>query len=353
MRSPIVLSLSLLALVACKSDHVLNVDGKPGGDVPAGAITGRVCSADGRSWLADASVYTNVLSEEGELLDTVLAYTDLDGRFTLEELPGDQDYTVYISHGSDEFDPQEVFVTGGKTVELPEPDCFDPLEVDVAVITGDYDDFQRVLANMGFANYTIVDGLDLDEIQSFLLDDEEMSHYDIIFINGGALEEGVLSDDDENIPAQVKANLGGYVSAGGQLYVSDWAYDFVETAWPESLDFVGEDEVLDAAQVGEYGLVTAAVSDAAMAEWLGTNYVEIEYDLPVWPPIQDAGPGVSVHLAGTVEYRDGTQTYTLSGVPMLVSFGSGEGRVTYSTFRVASNASTDMMLVLQYMIYNL
>lgn len=354
MRSLLALSALALTLTACDNENGLHVGGKPGSSDAPGEIRGRVCSADGRSWLADASVYTNVMDRDGKLVDTVIAYTDLDGRFVLEDLPGGADYTVYVAHGDDLFDPSTVYLPEGEVVELPEPSCFDPLEVDVAVITGDYDDFQLVLSNMGFANYTLVDGLDLDDIKSFLLDAEEMSHFDIIFINGGALEEGVLGDDlDSGAPEQIRSNLADYVSAGGQVYASDWAYDFVETVWPEPIDFMGDDAILDDAQVGEYGLVSAAVADASMAEWLGSNYVEIEYDLPVWPPIKSAEPAVSVHLTGTVEYRDGTSVTSLASVPLLVSFTSGEGRVVFSTFRVAPNASTDLMLVLQYMIYNL
>ena len=42
----------------------------------------------------------------------------------------------------------------------------------------------------------------------------------------------------------------------------------VEQTWPEAINFVGADEIPDAAQLGEYGMVNAAVSDAALAEWL-------------------------------------------------------------------------------------
>ena len=40
-------------------------------------------------------------------------------------------------------------------------------------------------------------------------------------------------------------------------------------------------------------------------------------------------------------------------VPLLASFSSGEGKVVFSTFRVAKNSSCDIMQVLQYMMYNL
>ncbi len=338
--------------VACNEINLVPKDDNDGSASP-GEIRGRVCSADGRNWQADALVYTNIIDEAGRLTDTVTAYTDLDGNFTLSDLPGDEEYVVYVQVGDvvTEYDP--VFLNSGSTIELDEPDCFDPLEFDVAVVTGDYDDFEVVLENMGFANYDVYDGLASDEITGLLTDAELLSRYDIIFMNGGCLEEGILYGAESALTETVVTNLREYVSNGGQLYVSDWAYDYVETSWPDALNFVGEDEIIDDAQVGDYGLVTASVSDASLAEWLGSDHVDIEYDLPVWPPMQSVEDYVSVHLSGSVVYQEGTNETSLPNVPLLVSFGSGDGKVVFSSFRVAKNASTDMMLVLQYMLYNL
>ena len=354
MEARVRLLLLPFFLMACDTEQTFFQDTTKDAGVAPGAIKGRVCSPDGRNWLPDAVIYTNLIDSDNRLYDTIIAYSDLDGYFQLEDLPGDTTYTVYVQYGDQTLETHEVFLEGGETAELEEPDCFDPLEVDVAVVTGDYDDFQLVLSNMGFANYEVIDGLDTDEITSFLLDAEAMAKFDIIFMNGGCLEEGILYDASaEALSDQVIQNLRDYVNNGGQIYASDWAYDYIEVVWPDAIDFVGNDDEPDAAQMGEYGVVTAAVADSAMAEWLGSNYVNIEYDLPVWPPIENVSSAVSVHLSGTVEYREGTSSYSLSSVPMLVSFTSGEGRVVGSTFRVAKNATTDMMLVLQYMMYNL
>lgn len=334
-------------------DTPLRPFGDNKGDASPGEIRGRVCSADGRSWQGDALVYTNLFDAEGRLTDTVTAYTDLDGNFVLQDLPGEAEYTVYVQVGGQDSTYDPVWLPSGESVELPTPSCFDPLAVDVAVVTGEYDDFELVLSNMGFANYDVFDGLDEPTLTGLLLSPEQMSRYDLIFINGGCLEQGVLYGEGASSADTIIDNLREYVAEGGQIYVSDWAYDYVESAWPEALDFVGQDETFDAAQVGDYGLVDAAISDAALAEWLGTNAMEIEYDLPVWPPVIDSESYVSVHLSGTVTYRQGTAETTLPNIPLLVSFTSGQGRVVYSSFRVAKNASTDMMRVLQYMIYSL
>ena len=123
---------------------------------------------------------------------------------------------------------------------------------------------------------------------------------------------------------------------------------------PERLDFAGDDTVIDDAQVGEYDLVTSNIVDASLSSWLDSPTIDIEYDLPVWPPIESVDEAaVTTHLQGNVSYRIGTETYALVDAPLLVSFTSGEGKVVFSTFRVAKNGTSEMMEILQYMMYYL
>jgi hypothetical protein len=319
-----------------------------------GSISGRVCDPSGRTWLSDATVYTHLIDGAGSLYDTRTVYTDRDGKWTLEELPPEVTYDVYVQYGDEVIDFFAVEVEDSAAVVLEDPDCFDPLALDVAVVTGDYDSFDVVLDNMGFANYTLVDGLSEADLADFLGDVEAMKAYDIIFFNGGHIEDGIVYGlDGVTADPVLMANVVEYVEGGGAIYASDWAYDVVETGWPDRVDFVGDDETPDAAQVGEYGVVQATVADAALAEWLGAETMSIEYDLPVWPPIESVDPSVTSHLQGGVSYRVGTETYNLADVPLLVSYTAGEGKVVFSTFRVAKNGTSEMLEVLQYIMYNL
>ena len=319
-----------------------------------GSISGRVCDPSGRTWLADATVYTHLIDGSGNLYDTRSVYTDRDGKWTLEELPPEVTYDVYVQFGDDVIDLFSVEVTDSAAVILEDPDCFDPLALDVAVISGDYDSFDVVLDRMGFANYTVVDGLDELDLADFLGDVEAMKAYDIIFFNGGHVEDGIVYGlDGVTADPLYMQNVMEYVESGGAVYASDWAYDVVETGWPDRVEFVGDDETPDAAQVGEYGIVQASVVDGALAEWLGLSTMSIEYDLPVWPPIESVDASVTSHLQGGISYRVGTETYNLADVPLLVSFTAGEGKVVFSTFRVAKNGNSEMLEVLQYIMYNL
>ncbi len=346
----------LLLLAACQ-ETTFFVDQEPPATSQPGSVEGRVCDPSGRTWLADALVYTYLRDDAGNIYDTRTTYSDRNGYWLLDDLPMGFEYDIYIQYASEVLESHTVQVSDGEDVVLDQPDCFDPLQVDVAVVTGDYDDFQLVLTNMGFANYDLVDGLTGDELVAFLSDPDALEHYDIIFFNGGHLEEDVIYDSDgsdtEGQVDTILQNIAGYVEAGGTIYGSDWAYDVIEQVWPTRVNYVGDDNTPDDAQKGEYDYVQAAVSDSALAEFLGKNYIEVEFDLPVWPVMDSVDGSVSVHLSATVEYREGIETISLPARPILISFTAGEGKVVFASFRVAKNATSDMVMSLQYMMYNL
>ncbi len=345
-----------LLLAGCQ-ETTFFVETDPPSVPQPGSVEGRVCDPSGRTWLADALVYTYLRDETGNIYDTRTTYSDRNGYWLLDDLPMGYEYDIYVQYASEVLETHSVQLGNGQDVVLEQPDCFDPLQVDVAVVTGDYDDFQLVLTNMGFANYDLIDGLTDDELAAFLLDADALEPYDIIFFNGGHVEEDIIYDsDDSDTTGQVESirdNIVSYVEAGGTIYGSDWAYDVIEQTWPTRINYVGDDNTPDDAQKGEYDFVSAAVSDSALAEFLGEDYIDVEFDLPVWPVMDSVDGSVSVHLSATVEYREGTETISLPARPILVSFTAGEGKVVFASFRVAKNATSDMVMSLQYMMYNL
>jgi hypothetical protein len=310
--------------------------------------------------------YTNVV-RDGVLQETRVSYSDRDGFWLLEDLPGELTYEVFVQHGSEILFDEEIYVPSGKTVQLSEPDCFDPLELKVAVITGDYDDFQLVIEQMGFENYTVYDGLvtgnnvcDVceDNLLNFLLAPDDMAQFDIIMFNGGHIEEDIVYDIDDGNAGDADAIMGNivaYVQGGGTIYASDWAYDEIEIGWPARIDFLGKDALPNDAEIGTPQTVAATISDSALAEWLGADdgRIDIEYDLSTWPAVTSVDASVSVHLQGDVDVQLGPVSDTVPASPLLVSFTDGDGKVVYTSFRVAANASSDMLLTLQYIMYSL
>jgi hypothetical protein len=347
--------LSVASLVAC-NDNSIVYKPKEVAEVLPGTVSGRVCDPTGRNWLADAMAYVNLTDDRGVVYDTMSAYSDEDGKWNISGLPGDHDYHLYVQYGDTVLYDEEFYLGSGDTYELDEPECFDPQNLNIAIVTGLYDDFDLVLQELGFTNYTLIDGLDIDATNYFFGDAEGMAAYDLVFLNGGFTEDGViynLTDATDPVPETNLQNLRDYVQAGGSVYASDWAYDAVELGWPERIDWVGADEIPNNAQTGNYDVVTAAVADTSMAEYLGSSYIDIEYDLPVWPPIENTSTSVSVHLSGNISYSDGLDDYTLTSVPMLTSFNDVQGKVVFSTFRVIPNTDDDVLAILQYMLYDL
>ncbi len=345
---PLVLVLSSVGFGVACSDQVINSQGDIYDPENVGAIEGRVCDPSGTEWLENAFVYLNVVDSNNEVADYLFTYTDRDGRFRLENVPKHADLDVLAIKGSEIAGEWTVTVRAGETTKLPDPDCIDPLSLNVGVITGDYDDPGTLLAEMGFGNFTEVDGINVAESVDFLGDFELLTTYDMVFFNGGLTEPGVIDDD------AILANIHAYLDQGGIIYVSDWAYDLVEALYPEKLTFVGDDTLVDDAQRGRPGYVDCQVTDPNLAAALSANAVTIQFDLPLWPPVLFADPTVAIHMTGTIQYQnDQDAVIDQTGSPVLVSFSEGSGRVMFSSFRVQANDASDQIRIFRYMLFEL
>ncbi len=348
--------LLLFALSGCASDQGLAQTGTVGSVVEAfGGVKGRVCDPEASVWLEGATVYTNLYDRTGRLYDTRQTTTNALGEWQLDELPADVTYTVYVQLGLTILEAWNVTIEADRVIELPEPDCLDIANLDVAVITGNYDDFARVLESVGIYDYTLVDGEDELVLSGFLTDLDAMLAYDVIVFDGGHVEEGILYDsrDPSNpVPGQVIDNVRAFVAAGGNVLATDWSYDVVEEAWPEKIDFLGVDEVPNAAQRGNVQTVQAYLVDQQLAAFVGApdGFITLNYDLPIWPPIESVSNTVSVHVDGTITYWDNGVDVPLAGSPILVSFNGGGGRVVYSTFRFSANTTDDVVDIARYIM---
>lgn len=162
----------------------------------------------------------------------------------------------------------------------------------------------------------------------------------------GARQYNGLDEDNELVnDSRVQDNVERYVTTGGTLFVTDWAYELIETIWPENLEFFGPEparggdgwENLDAAQVGVIVDVTAEITDPDLAEALGVDILSLEYPYSNFVLLEDVGSDVTVYMRGTVSYRPELTAEPLiaEDVPLLVGFETeGGGNVYYATFHV-------------------
>lgn len=280
-------------------------------------------------------------------------------------------------------------------------------EANMAVVTGHYDEIQNVLAKLGFGetdgfgrfdatqdhDFTMIDGdgslddAEYTNVEDFLSDLDEMSEYDIIFMNCGP-EDDTLSQDP-----QVLANLQQYVEEGGKLYVTDWSFNFVEDPFPSFIDFYNNEEDAETAEdhhsakMGTGGITTDAdLQDGDLADWL--DHVDVNdgtietdcYSLPEENLNARLGArnedgtvtigdflGSWVVIDGEHEGYEGESKTWVSGVitaydgvadkPLTMTKDVGEGRLLYSSYHTAHSCPTEgfwpQERILQYLVFEL
>ena len=344
------LSAGILAAVGCANDSTLSHVSDTYGH-GSGSISGRVCDPSRYVWLEGASVYTHIIDTAGELRDTRETLTDADGNWVLDDLAAGT-YTVYEQYGSTTIDMFDVTVSNAVETEVPPPDCTGSADVQVAVITGDFDDFQTVLETVGVGSYHDVDGQTGDEMLQFLENPTEMALYDAIFFAGGHLEDGIfysLDHSEDATVATVQTNLKDYVKGGGVVFASDWSYDVIEQTWPDMIDFMTNDTP-DASQVGEPGLLSCDVSNSDLADTLGQDTVKMNLDLDAWPVVDAVGDGPKVFLRADAPWRTGMTTDTENDSPLLVEIESGKGKIVFTPWRFSANLDGARLKVVKWLM---
>ena len=130
-------------------DDINGGEGNYDPDAPNGGVSGRICAPSQNVYVADAEVYIEF--EDGTRLST---QTDADGYFTLEGVPVGT-YTVHVEKGSfgATFD---VTITEGTITELAQDECLEG-DIEIAVVTGSYDDVGGILTRLGLS-YDAYDG---------------------------------------------------------------------------------------------------------------------------------------------------------------------------------------------------
>ncbi len=226
---------------------------------------------------------------------------------------------------------------------------------DIAVVAGDFDEIQAAFDRQEIA-HQVYDGFtstatydeDIDpnlialKVESLFGDAEELGTYDAVIVNSGVrgfgeyVYNGVDADDSLVSDAALIDNVRTFVENGRLLMVSDWAYDLVEAAWPDAIDFYGDDTLLDDAQAGSAATegVSATVLDPGLQGTLDGESFNVQYDYSYWSAIDAVADNVEVLLSGDVEVRisEAEGYETLTDAPLLVAFDVGRGRVVYSTF---------------------
>jgi len=185
------------------------------------------------------------------------------------------------------------------------------------------------------------------KVEDLLGSGSELRAYHGVFVASGTRGLGLreyngLDPDDEFVANEdVLANVDDWTKqAGNILWCTDWSYDLVEQAFPDELDFLGDDTTFDAAQTGAIGTITAHIEDDRLSTALDEDDMAVNFDFSNWAVPTDVADDVTVWLKAdevTYRVRDGEGDQSATDVPLLVSFnphGPTGGRVIFSAFHL-------------------
>ena len=320
-----------------------------------GSVHGTTCARDSKIAIPDVGVWVDAIDCTGAKV-LIQTKSDAKGNFVLDGVPcGPQ--TVHLKKGSFTWTFQRDVPAGGVVTGGGADQCFGATASKLAVVGALWDHIQNVLKvlGLGYDLFDLQDTTSSDDTAwedsdavHLLLDPTKLAGYDVLFINCGNVHTDVLS----YYPAVIQ-NLQDFVKNGGSVYVSDWAFVYVDQAWPGAIQFPsgGFTHPYDIT-VNE--TVTADVLDAALAAYLAKTQVSIGFlDTP---QVVANASGSSTQMLMQADFQKQT---AFKGVrPIMFSFQPypAGGTVVFIDFHTQDQAGTgyaDMTSILYYTVFML
>lgn len=250
------------------------------------------------------------------------AVTDKTGAFTFLNVPA----SAATVTGKKGFLTATASGTPGQKLTL----AVNPASLGLAYVPGSFDQIEVVLQRLGFTPSALT-AADLDNAGV------NLAQYQALFLDCGLDESFATS-------ATTQARLRAYVSGGGYLYASDWAYSYVDGAYPGKIVFLSPDP-----RVGDSGTVTARILDTSLQAALGKATATIDFNLGSWVVIDSVPSPAKVLISGPVA----TYAGSFPDKPFVGQFTDGTGRVTYTSFHNEAQTTQDMDLLLEQMLLGL
>lgn len=233
-----------------------------------------------------------------------------------------------------------VRVQRDQTSTVPQTCLSPPPAGQVAVITGLFDRVNAVL-DRALVGYVVHSGLHAPP--ALLRDHDLLMSYDVVFLACG-------SDDLDARDPEVAANLRAFVLQGGSLYVSDLAYNALEAAFPEAVDFVGDDAVKNAAHASWGAPITmqARVLSPELMRVAQLARLPLSLDLP-YVRVQSAQSAATTVLAAPT----GGPTDGLKPLSVVYRPTGTSGTIVYTTVHEAAQLAPALRRILEDLIYRL
>ena len=326
-------------------------------------------------------------SKNGTIVSEAISNTD--GSFTLTNLSS-VEYELSLQKG---------LFSSVRTIEVAEDDNLDipniPIEnfPRIGVVSGTYDNIESVLYDIGLVNpftqeplFDIIQGTGIgrpnantghhghnhgNDTSIFLPENntnlepnvqhtfadlvaspELLATYDIIFLNCGLSESFT----------EFNSNILNYVSNGGILYATDWAFKYVEGITGDGQQYI---DFLDNEKSGNSVSTDATIFDQDLIDWLQINFnitlsnddtILLDEFLPGWQVVDSANDATVLSwFNGAVTYRDATGATITENKDLAFTFQVGNGGVFYSSFHTENHddgfSTVDRLL--EYLVFEL
>ncbi len=346
-------------------------------------VTGVTCAPSQHVTVAYADVTLDVTGPctGGQAVHRVVK-SDAQGAYTFNDVPPGT-ATLSFARGS-YASSTDLPITAGQDVHLAgmAKRCFNTVgSARLAVVTGNADNIESLLDDLGLDHDTFSDGTDTTPVTAvlkspahdFLTDLTKLQDYDIVFIDCSSSVQAMLEGS-----ATIPGNLKAFVESGKALYASDWAWAYIEKTWPGAITFTGVPDsfvkgsgdkpepkngprqgpgpTLSEKQKGAAPYTTTGqIVDADLAAAVGKTSTTLYYDLGTWVVLSGPGSGVTA-IEATVTGPSGTWGV----VPQLVTFqpAGTNGRVLFTSFhniaqQDAGGNVDDIKAILSYVVFSL
>jgi hypothetical protein len=317
-------------------------------------VTGKVYAPNGQLSVAGALVY---LTDEPPPAIPQQVYCDkcvtlAEGTFGYSGADGSFDFTAsvttqkYIVVQKGQFRRVRPFVPSDGTNAVPKESTTFPSKTNdttgdttpkVVVLQspeGSFDRIEDALTKLGITEFDLRSRD--DSPTSILMNASELSRYQIVFIPCRGSAEETATDP------VAKKNLQAFVSAGGKVYVTDYASEYVRQSFPGFIHWQDETAEIGSAAGAQYD-APAIVSDPGLRAWLDAEGHKTFELKDSWTKIasvssragkDENGQPTTIKPKVWVEANTGGTSF-----PASVTFQQQCGRVLYSTYHTEPNES--------------
>lgn len=272
----------LIALTGCirSEDNSVSVTNPTQPEAKKGVVKGKVFAKNGTTPIGGALVFAFDSNQK-----IYFDYSEANGDFAIEVPVGSNTIHIQTGDGSNFRSQFNATVQNAETVTVPASMTKLDQVANMAFVKGSYDKIEDIVTSLG---YTVTE-IDYNDLKNMNI----IAAYDVIFLNCGSRTSSNSGTSTPNADTMIYDNLATFITNGGSIYASDWdvAYLVGGNSNSNACNTPGgvlADNLLCATTTGSATTyMNCEVNNVPLANALGFNTLDIQYDLGAWEKIVD------------------------------------------------------------------